>query len=358
MNRKVVCVLRMKRFFFLLLIGMLVFAFGCGENGDGDGSSSGFDDSDDDDSIDDDDDNDDDDDGAFPVIERIMGNSTQMDGRVADGIIIQGENLSDGRVFVHPDGYPEMEIELPVVTSDATMIEALLVKDNWDIDQWFFGLDYDEIIVYVMNPKSGKSESESANLLQGEQGPSGPSGQQGAAGPAGSPGPSGPIGPSGPSGPSGPIGPSGPAGSPGPQGSSGPPGPAGQQGPAGPSGPSGPQGSPGNQGPSGPSGPQGSQGIPGLMGPSGPSGPTGPGNSFAWGPWSSWNLPAGTNTPVSAPCPNGYSPSLCHCTTSNTDSCNLVSVGLTDDYKCFCWYKNNGASTCAINVRSYCISNP
>ncbi|MDP8221813.1 MAG: hypothetical protein P9L99_00515 [Candidatus Lernaella stagnicola] len=80
---------------FGLLFGFSVIV-GCGEEGsagDDDASHNA-----------DDDDSDDDDDsmGTGPTIEYIIGDSPTHQGRIADGVIIKGDNLEGGRIFVYP----------------------------------------------------------------------------------------------------------------------------------------------------------------------------------------------------------------------------------------------------------------
>ncbi len=242
-------------------------AFGCYE------SSGGNDE--DDEAIDDDyvmDDDvgiDDDTSGQAPIIQTVKGNSIAQPDLVANGILILGQNLTNSRVFVYPLNHPEIERELPVIASNSTdsQIEALLVSDGWDIEQWF-DAGYEDIRIVVEN-QYGLTANDEAHLLQGETGPEGPQGATG---------PEGPQGPAGPEGSQGAIGPEGPQGATGPEGPQGPAGPEGSQGatgPEGPQGPAGPEGSQGATGPEGPQGPAGPEGSQGAIGPEGPQGATG-----------------------------------------------------------------------------------
>ncbi|MDP8221814.1 MAG: collagen-like protein [Candidatus Lernaella stagnicola] len=213
------------RWFFWLLIvilfGAVPFVVGCADGGGDDGGNAGDDDNNDDDTGNNDGDDDsinpgdDDDSGAIvPIIEFIIGNSPTHQGRIADGVIIKGENLQNGRVFVFPANHPELEMELPVVEANSTdkQIEALLITENWDVEEWYFDQGYDDLKFYIVSPNGDESDKADANLLQGEPGPSGPQGDDGASGPQGPSGPTGSRGPSGPQGSAGATGPQGPSG--------------------------------------------------------------------------------------------------------------------------------------------------
>jgi len=229
------------------------------------GGDDGFDYADDDDNYDDDDDE------QSPLIDSIIGNSEDQDGRIRDGIIVLGQHLDGGFVFIHPINEPNNSVQLPIVFSSNTEIEVNLYTNTWSIEDWY-NQGYEEFTVVVEKDNAPPPTEKDIRLLQGEQGPRGPSGPVGPAGPIGATGPQGSRGPSGPegAGPSGPSGPQGPIGNPGPSGPSGPTGAKGSSGPSGPQGGSGPRGF------SGPSGPSGSTGSQGQQGPSGPSGPSGP----------------------------------------------------------------------------------
>jgi Chaperone of endosialidase/Collagen triple helix repeat (20 copies)/YadA head domain repeat (2 copies) len=256
-------------------------------------------------------DTDDDDDASGdngPVIQSIIGNSSDQPGRIANGIIITGKNLgtlekagSNGvpTVTVISQDDPSLTGVLEIVSANESSVEAKLFPE---LESWVE--EGKAFYTVTLSNDVGKDSKEDVNILQGEQGVSGPQGPSGPEGPIGPPGITGDQGAMGPTGPSGPqgltgtdgaMGPSGPAGADGAtgptgaDGATGPSGPTGADGATGPSGPagadgatgpSGPAGADGATGPSGPAGadgatgPSGPAGADGATGPSGPSGPT------------------------------------------------------------------------------------
>ena len=324
-------------FLFLLLVLPLgsYLVMGCGDDDDDDDSGTHADDdgddiAGDDDSVGDDDLEDDDSNEDLPIVDEIIGNSVVQEGRVGNGILITGQNLINGRVFVYPINHPELEIELTVVDSNNTSLEALLFNASWNIEQWY-DQGFEDLRVIVSN-QFGDSKEKDVHLLQGETGPSGPSGPQGETGPAGATGPQGPTGPIGPTGNSGPPGPSGPSGSQGPAGPLGPTGPAGSTGPAGPQG---------NTGPTGPAGPPGPSGLDFVRT-----------NTVTVTVLGGLTRQFDTNN-----CPAGYHTSSCNWNPPDSDDycCWHVIGSIAYDDHCWIRLHNPDTSSHTMNIDALCV---
>ena len=147
----------------------------------------------------DDDASDDDSTGEAPVINEIQGNSSQQPGRIFNGIIVNGENLSEATARLDSaDG--SVGCALEVLSSSNDTLEAKLCPE---VEEWVdSGQSYFSITLSNMLGE----DSDDVQILRGEQGLPGADGADGASGPQGPQGPPGADGADGATGPQGPTG--------------------------------------------------------------------------------------------------------------------------------------------------------
>ena len=259
---------------------------------------------------DDDDDNATVDDPRRPMIETVTGDSTQIQGRVADGLIVTGSNLKGAVATLAPLDASGNYAPL-TVSEDTDNRLALAFPEK--VGQWIDD-GIDEFLLTVGN-QFGK-DTENMTMLQGEPGATGPTG------------PSGPAGIEGPTGATGPAGTTGPPGS----GATGPEGPTGVEGPTGPSGPPG----------------SGATGPTGAVGPTGPTGPSSApipaaetfdgGNAIQTTDWASEDI-----ITVNAPAAGYVLITINGTLTHSAYDGSVISVGLSEtadacDYPTTCHY--------------------